>query len=542
MQLHIRVDHQDQTGEDKINPEDITEEVHSETGNTNEDEGTSLQDENESEDTSVEEVESRETEEIGPVEITPISYDEQTEEFLEAAVVEEDSTEPAEDVDTVVIDDNSEDESDVKISSDQDIPILPRETILTLLDNSGYFRSKPSIFRPFEPSFKNFDIIDSSLPRGFLVWEQARATGSHVDREFLSPDGQFVLRSRVAAAEYSKMILSHHGQPRKTGRRAAAVKRRSSRLSRTESVPEAKRARLSGGKERREPGKFKDKLKARLSNSRLLDNDDDDDLMVLSSSLPASTRIKFNPAPSNITRAGVTITEVSHPKTRARKKIKCCEMLFLTTAGFESHRAKKHSNIIKKTSARKPKLDLGKELPPSNQKDYNCEYCQEKFSSKAELRKHDQSHHKYKCTICKEAFVSKLAFLEHTKANHIVPCSYCKHVFNSQDQLKVHLEKNHNFQCEKCEETFKLATSLSKHVSEKHHFQCSFCSKTEDTAEGLEAHSVAQHRGCEICEDDFYWPDGEHECFYTRTNTRPPSDRLVVQRLYRGYFFFSADD
>merc|ERR1719507_346470 len=114
------------------------------------------------------------------------------------------------------------------MTSDQDIPVLPRETILTLLENSGYFRSKPSILRPFEPSFKNFDIIDSSLPRGFLVWEQARATGSHVDREFLSPDGQFVLRSRVAAAEYSKMILSHHGQPRKTGRREAAVKRRSS--------------------------------------------------------------------------------------------------------------------------------------------------------------------------------------------------------------------------------------------------------------------------------------------------------------------------
>ena len=558
MQLHIREDHQDETGEDKINNEETTEEVHTDSEKTSQDEGTSS-DEKESDDTSVEGVESSDdTEEIGPVEITPISYDKQTEEVVEDAVIEEDNPAPAEDIAMVVVDDNSEDESEEKITSETDIPILPRETILKLLKNSEYFRSKPTIFRAFEPSFKNFDIIDSSLPRGFLVWEQVRASGGrHTDREFLSPDGQFVLRSRVAAAEYSRMILGHarpSQSPARAVERRAPVKRRSGRLTSRKRTtaevslisPEPKRPRLSDARGRTEHGKFKDKLKARLSSTRL--EVEDDDLMVLSSSLPASTRIRFQPAPftsPTITRAGVTITPVLPATSGTRKKIKCCDMLFVTTAGFESHRAKKHSNIVRETSARKPNLDLRKELPSSGKKvkvDYSCEYCEEKFSSKTELKNHDQKNHKYKCTFCKEAFVSKLAYLEHTKANHIVSCSYCKDVFKTQEQLKIHLEKSHSFQCKNCDENFKLAHSLSKHFSEKHTFPCSSCSHMADTAADLETHTEAEHGGCEICEDDFYWADSEHECFYTRTRTRPPNARVQEQRLYRGYFFFSADD
>ena len=87
-----------------------------------------------------------------------------------------------------------------------------------------------------------------------------------------------------------------------------------------------------------------------------------------------------------------------------------------------------------------------------------------------------------------------------------------------------------------------MSSSLFKHVSEKHQFQCSFCPKVVDSAEALEKHTEADHRHCETCEDDFYWPDLEHGCFYTRSGTRPATDRVIVQRLYRGYFFFSADD
>ena len=571
LRLHIREDHQNKTGEEQVNTEEVqlgTEETVNQEGETsleaeNESENTtseSLEDpeaediasveiENESEDTSVKGLESPEAEDISPVEITPISYDEGTEKVKDEDMIQDDNQEPSEDIDTVVIDDNSEDESDERLTrSDQDLPILPRNKILKLIENSDYFRNKPTIIKAFEPSFKNFDILDPSLPKGFLVWEQARPSGRHVDKEFLSPDGQFVLRSKVAAAEYSKMILSHL---QSDGEEQMEVRRGRGRAVKKRSVvsvsPEPKRARLSSREGGQDGGNFRYKLRARLASTisrSQEEEEEEEDLMVLSSSLPASTRIKFRPAPSITTRAGVTITQVPSSKStrRTRKKIKCCDLVFVTTAGFESHRVKKHSNIRKNSTVRRAKPGLA-ETQKGNQKvDYSCEYCEEQFSSSAELSSHDKTKHKYKCTICKEAFVSKLSFLEHTKANHIVPCQYCKQVFNSEDKLRVHHEKHHSFQCKNCEEIFKVSSSLFKHVSEKHQFHCSFCPKIVDSAEALLKHTEADHRHCETCEDDFYWPDLEHGCFYTRSGTRPATDRVIVQRLYRGYFFFSADD
>ena len=566
LQLHIREDHQEKTDEEQTDNEKVqldSEDVHYETENP---EGeTSLDGENESENTPELGFESAEAEDITSVEITPLSSYEQTEELQgDSRLLEE--NEPAEDFDTVVIEDNSEDESDVKQTRDQDIPILPKQTILKLIESSGYFQKKPTIIKAYEPSFKNFDIIDPSLPRGFLVREQVRSSSPrHVDKEFLSPDGQFVLRSRVAVTEYTKMILGHHQagggierSGRREKRRATPVKRRSSRLSRAQSVvsvsPQPKKVRLSEGAGQAGGGKFREKLRSRLSSSR---PGEDEDLVVLSSSLPASTRIKLNPGPStsstpffsSITRRGLTITPVLPSNSRReRKKIKCCDTVFLTMAGFESHRVKKHSSIVRDSTARRPKSRLGetlkrKELPSSDkQVDHGCEYCEEKFSSMAELRNHDKTNHKFKCTICKEAFVNKLTFLEHTKANHIVPCQYCKQVFSSQDTLNFHLEKHHSFQCKDCQETFRLSSSLSKHVSEKHNFPCAFCTRIIDSAEARETHIETEHRHCQTCEDDFFWPDWEHGCYYTKTGTRPATDRVIEQRLYRGYFFFSADE
>ena len=313
----------------------------------------------------------------------------------------------------VLIEDDSEDEKELNMSKDRTFPILSKEAISELLQKSSYFQDKPSIIKPFEPSFKNFDILDPRLPSGFLVWEQHRPGGKHKDREFLSPDGFFVLRSKLAVAEYTKMILSRdHVNDRSRDR----VERRSVRLRR-----KRKRRGSSeeyGGKASR-VNSFKATLRARLSSNLSNCRASDEELEVLSTSLstiPSTTKISFASA---IKRRGLTITPLPPVRSNKRKKIKCCGFLFITKAGFENHRRKKHSD------------------------------------------------------------------------------------------REVTLEKD---------------DSVQDKISKK---------KTEE--------GVERDERCEECEEDFYWPDEDHECHYTRTNTRPNTDRVIVQRLYRGYFFFSAD-
>lgn len=362
-----------------------------------------------------------------PIEITPMVSDETVERSENIGEAGDDSRaiteEKEEDIgeirehaqdeveEPVLIEDDSEDERELNISRDQTFPILSKEAISELLQKSSYFQDKPSIIKPFEPSFKNFDILDPSLPSGFLVWEQHRPNGKHKDREFLSPDGFFVLRSKLAVAEYTKMILSQDHVNDRSGDR---VKRRSVRLGRKRKGSPEK----DGGKVRR-VSSFKATLRARLSSSQFNSRARDDELEVLSTSLstiPSTTKISFAPA---ISRRGLTITPLPPVRSNKRKKIKCCGFLFITKAGFENHRRKKHSD------------------------------------------------------------------------------------------REVTLEQDNSGQDE---------------ISKK---------RTEDGVESGER--------CEECEEDFYWPDEDHVCHYTRTNTRPNTDRVIVQRLYRGYFFFSAD-
>ena len=130
--------------------------------------------------------------------------------------------------------------------------------------------------------------------------------------------------------------------------------------------------------------------------------------------------------------------------------------------------------------------------------------------------------------------------LEHVKASHILPCKICKKVFTTQEKLSDHHENTHNNECKKCNTNFNLKGELVAHNTKMHEFPCRFCSSVLDSQESHDEHQVSVHGSCEECEDEFSWPEPGHKCYFTNNKIAPRSERVIEQRLYRGYHFFTA--
>jgi hypothetical protein len=76
---------------------------------------------------------------------------------------------------------------------------------------SPFFIAKPNQFKRLGGrTDPKFDLVDPTMPVGFLMWEQTRTNGKHVDRLFLSPDGMYSFRSRTSTVEYIKLLGRCH--------------------------------------------------------------------------------------------------------------------------------------------------------------------------------------------------------------------------------------------------------------------------------------------------------------------------------------------
>merc|ERR1712059_198383 len=67
-----------------------------------------------------------------------------------------------------------------------------------------------------------------------------------------------------------------------------------------------------------------------------------------------------------------------------------------------------------------------------------------------------------------------------------------------------------------------IMNSYSRPVQET--FSCDKCTAKSDSQARLEKHGETVHgeesRRCAVCEDDFSWPDPEHECYFTKYKLR----------------------
>ena len=433
-----------------------------------------------------------------------------------------------------------------------------------LMMKNEYFKTRKGMVKPYIPSDKAFMFFeDPTIPDGFRVFAQSRPNGKHVDREFLTPDGFFILRSKLACTEYVQMmeelgedgdeVIEEEEEDENVIEISSPPKR-----PRLEIEVEPRKTRGSPG---RGPASFKAKLKAKLDKAAV----DEDHLEVIKA-LPRGTKIRFSPGagagarPVIRTGRGVTITPLGTTGTAPgpalasaaaassrAQQLRCCNRTFMTEVGLNRHKEREHKSAAKPQPPGPQQAARSAEKhdsSPSVQKVHSkaiCKHCSRMFVNETVLQEHMDKSHSVKCKDCDETFISRLAMLEHTRASHIIPCKLCKTVFKTTAKQQEHNDKMHNNKCEKCDIKFDWKKELTVHTAKLHEWKCAVCARVEDSEAGLRAHSEAEHGSCAECEDEFSWPAPGHSCHYTRERLGPRSERVLEQRLYRGYNFFSED-
>ena len=626
------------------------------------------------------------------------------------------------------------------------LPEVP-ENIDDILKQSAYFSSKKSLIKAYYPSHKQYDMVDDELPDGFKVWEQLRPNGKHLDKEFLTPDGRHILRSKLAVAEYCKVVLgeqevsiSQKPVPSKKGKAAESmkglklfkekVKRSLLKVASKDEVDV-----VSENDEDEDSQETNEDATHPITNEEIqIDSESDfemtdgtgnepettDEQQTLEASeisvvkcLPKGTKVKFTFVP-----------ETPETEKPTAKKYSCslCKKIFLTRAGFDTHVVKDHKN------ARPVLTSSGKAAPPVNKmicshckqvflnktnfmrhmeqehpeegkpeknksshpilpsetgkrsfgkltisvaqkktpaiishpaiskpintiKDggeqakgnlggvtikeqkkpqlvkapvmkapviikHPCKFCNRKFTDLADMESHKQFEHSFPCTFCPEVLPTKPKLTEHKKDSHNFACKNCnkkfvreteleehkrfEHFFqcpdcvmvlSSKTSLVAHKKKEHSIKCMKCPATFEVYKSLEEHVKKEHYFKCMKCPAKFLAKKSLEEHLIVEHyfkcehcdivyeskksfqthneaehtfpcgecqeifltvelctahlrekhQSCEDCEDEFSWPGPDHRCFFTKNKITPPSERVIEQNLYRGWFFNSTD-
>jgi len=306
----------------------------------------------------------------------------------------------------------------------ENLPESP-DNIDELLNQSVYFQNKKSLIKSYYPSHKQYDVIDEDLPEGFRVWEQLRPNGKHVDKEFLTPDGKHVLRSKLAVYEYCKMILG-------TSEPSQGVK---------QSVKNNKSLKLS-------KNKVKKSIKVETEDSEIS----------VVKCLPKGTNVKFTFVPD-------------YPSSgkQTAKKYSCslCKKIFLTRAGFDTHVMKDHKNA-------RPVLTSSGSPAPAAKKLICSPLTVSAGSRKSKLLEHRKPDHPFKCMKCNARFEVRKSLEEHLIVEHYFKCEDCDIVFESRKSMNLHNEAAHTFKCVECAETFTTEEKSSAHLKTTHQ-SCDTC-------------------------------------------------------------------
>jgi len=627
------------------------------------------------------------------------------------------------------------------------LPETP-ENIDDIIKQSSYFQNRKTLIKSFYPSSKQYDIVDEELPEGFKVWEQIRPNGKHMDKEFLTPDGRHILRSKLAVSEYCKVVLETSSEkslkqdPQPSKRKKSPESLKGLKLFKEKvkrsllKVSARDEINIGSGEENHSDETDNiEPPESSAENDIKIDCDDDFEMtderadvpvttndqrneeteISVVKCLPKGTKVKFTFVPETpetekptakkyscslckkifLTRTGFD-THVVKDHKNARpvvsssgkteppvKKLICsyCKQIFLNRTNFMRHIEQKHSkeskseknkvstsgvsaksvnrsfgNVtisvaqsntpsISTPGASKANMDMqdglqtnkgtsgrliiSKEKKAVSKEEkksllmkspaivkHPCQYCNRKFSELEDLESHKQFEHSFPCSFCTEVlptksklaehrrdshnfvcnscnkkFMRQTELEEHKRFEHFFPCPNCEVILTSKNNLLAHKKKEHSIKCMKCPATFDASKNLEEHVKKEHYFKCMKCPSKFEVKKGLEEHLVVEHyfhceycdmvyesrksfqthnelehtfpcgeckevfltvelcsahlkekhQSCDDCMDEFSWPDLEHRCFFTKNNITPPSERVIEQNLYRGWFFNSTD-
>ena len=150
-----------------------------------------------------------------------------------------------------------------------------------------------------------------------------------------------------------------------------------------------------------------------------------------------------------------------------------------------------------------------------DKKYYSCNHCNEVFSAKRELMRHQAKKHKnndgerkYICDICSKRYKRQCGLDNHLQVDHGIDketslqklCSLCSKSFRGMHSLKGHIRRIHgnqeNFICSDCGKYFKDKAYLKNHVTNVHivtNEQCEKCSKICKNKPALEKHMKYNH-------------------------------------------------
>ena len=376
----------------------------------------------------------------------------------------------------------------VDLKFPKSIPEAPKN-ISQLIKQSAYFGGRKDKIKPFYPSSrKPFDTIDDELPEGFKIQVNKRQDGKHADKEFLTPDRRYVMRSKLSVFEYCKLVVaSLYDIKNDPDENAESEGMEIQNIQKDEiDIIKMKRKNMNHKIQNTQLADDKrssivcEKQKKIESAEVIIENkmdiEENDGISVLSH-LPQGSKIKLTFIPESVSTSNVR---------KKQKNFSCsiCQKIFKTGAGFDAHVFKNHKN------ARPYDKDTGKLVFPEKR------HSPEKVQNT-----------KYFCHSCTKSFAHKSNLAEHMRTMHTVtePIIKFENVFDTQLTLEAHAQSENGFKCESCEDTCLTKEEYYSHMN--------------------------SHTNCQVCEDDFSWAESDHWCYYTR-NRITPSHRVVVQNLY----------
>lgn len=141
---------------------------------------------------------------------------------------------------------------------------------------------------------------------------------------------------------------------------------------------------------------------------------------------------------------------------------------------------------------------------------YNCRYCPEIFKNKGTRRTHEIRFHtfnyRHQCNICEKKFMTNAQLKKHRvihTGEKPHSCEICGQRFSFRAGLKDHMAthlETRDFICEICTNAFKNMKALRKHkaVHEERNYECPVCGQKFLENKTLRAHCTHSHPEYEL--------------------------------------------
>lgn len=140
-------------------------------------------------------------------------------------------------------------------------------------------------------------------------------------------------------------------------------------------------------------------------------------------------------------------------------------------------------------------------------KQFGCDHCSRHFATQSLLSEHSRSHiDKFKCSECQMTTSSPSALKHHMSYRHSThrpfSCQFCDLKFKSKSDLRRHIDTHSSeppYRCSLCGFQSRCVHTIYKHNKEHHldqktHYECQECKKKFSRGNNLTRHLITIHK------------------------------------------------